>query len=65
MQPENLINNIVQISSTQIMVRYAGEIPNSQIIRAYKIKYSSNQADNKSNNHISCRLNMTIRIVLT
>lgn len=65
MQPENLINKSYKILSTQIRVRYVGEIPNSQIIRAYKIKYSSNQADNKSNNHISCRLNMTIWIALT
>lgn len=39
-----------------------GGIPNSQIIKAYKIKYSSNQADNKSYNFISYRFNRHIRI---
>ncbi len=38
MQPENPINNIVQMSRTQIMVRYVGEIPNSKIIKAYTLK---------------------------
>lgn len=62
MQPENLINNIVQNSRYSNKGQICGGIPNSQIIKAYKIKYSSNQADNKSYNFISYRFNMNISI---